>query len=175
MTFLKNIWYLCKNAKYELALGNNPIVMNKRDTLDTLARNGVSIARFGDGEFSLMRGNSIGFQAYNEQLACSLRKILVSKDERVLIGIPNTFAGLRQFKRKSRQHWRAFMVNYREFLLSNLDLQKVYYESNVTRPYITTQYSYADVRRLFQMWQDVWRGRDLVVIQNEKACWGKCQ
>lgn len=44
-------------------------IRDNDETLEKLYRERMSIARFGDGEMNIMRGNSIDFQKYNKILA----------------------------------------------------------------------------------------------------------
>ena len=62
------------NLLYELADPRTlakvklPKVLNLYDTLYTLVDSDKSLARFGDGEFKIMMGESINFQKYDKKL-----------------------------------------------------------------------------------------------------------
>ena len=68
-------------------------VMSIDETLDELLATDKSLVRFGDGEFSLINGNSIAYQEYQEDLAQEMREILINadKEDNVLVCLPEIF------------------------------------------------------------------------------------
>ena len=68
-------------------------VMSIDETLDELLATDKSLVRFGDGEFSLINGNSIAYQEYSEELAQEMREILINadKEDNVLVCLPEIF------------------------------------------------------------------------------------
>lgn len=68
-------------------------VMSIDETLDELIATDKSLVRFGDGEFSLINGNSIAYQEYQEDLAQEMREILINadKEDNVLVCLPEIF------------------------------------------------------------------------------------
>ncbi|MBV7365558.1 SP_1767 family glycosyltransferase [Streptococcus vulneris] len=68
-------------------------VMSIDETLDDLIATDKSLVRFGDGEFSLINGNSIAYQEYQEDLAQEMREILINadKEDNVLVCLPEIF------------------------------------------------------------------------------------
>lgn len=71
----------------------NITVMSIDETLDELLATDKSLVRFGDGEFSLINGNSIAYQEYQEDLAQEMREILINadKEDNVLVCLPEIF------------------------------------------------------------------------------------
>lgn len=70
-----------------------PKVMTWEETIDAIVLGRKSICRFGDGEFSIISGNSRWrFQKNDEKLAERLREVLTSDEENILIGL-NDFYG----------------------------------------------------------------------------------
>ena len=71
----------------------NITVMSIDETLDELLATDKSLVRFGDGEFSLINGNSIAYQEYSEELAQEMREILINadKEDNVLVCLPEIF------------------------------------------------------------------------------------
>ena len=72
------------NLKYEIAdeirTVRLPKVLNQFDSVKAILDSNKSVARFGDGEFNLILGNSIGFQEYDAELSRRLREILTTQD-----------------------------------------------------------------------------------------------
>ena len=55
-----------------------PIVMNTDETLKRIINDRCSVSRFGDGEFSLIYGESLKFQINSPEISKRLREILIS-------------------------------------------------------------------------------------------------
>lgn len=67
--------------------------MTEEETIDEIVKNRKSICRFGDGEFSIMFGNSRWrFQRDDAKLAERLREVIITDEENILIGL-NDFYG----------------------------------------------------------------------------------
>lgn len=64
-----------------------PLIRTSFETLQILLDSQKSFIRFGDGEYSLMEGKSIPFQEYDENLAKTLKEIITSQEENILIGL----------------------------------------------------------------------------------------
>lgn len=71
---------------------NHPNLLSRIDTLKMIANNDISISRFGDGELLIaLFERGILFQKKNRELGHQLKKILLEKDDRVLVCINNEF------------------------------------------------------------------------------------
>ena len=152
---------------------NFPFVVNKRETLDLIKNQQKSIARYGDAEFNIIHGySSIGYQDFNQELAQRLSAILKSNNENILIGIPKIFSDLRIFQPKSRTFWRRYLYGNRKFIYSTLNFNKKYYDSLVTRLYITLREPYSSVAALFSRWKEIWKDREIVIIEGKGNYFG---
>ena len=58
-------------------------VKNETETVEILAKNPKSFARYGDGEVSLMRGEDSAFQSYDAELARKMKEILIRKRDNI--------------------------------------------------------------------------------------------
>jgi Domain of unknown function (DUF1792). len=160
-----------RNLKYEIADSIRqqeiifPRIIPASETLDKLITGKCSICRYGDGEFSIMQGHSIRFQAYHPLLSSRLLEILKS-DEPILVGIPDSMGSLDRFEHVSKQWARVYYGYNRESVYKLIDFQKVYYDSGVTRPYLNIRdKSIAEqiIGRFSLLWQD----REVVLIEGE--------
>jgi Glycosyltransferase GT-D fold len=132
-----------------------PKVLSEDETLD-LALEGWSLARYGDGEMSIMTGGNCVSQAYDKGLAHELRQVARfdwAGGPRLLPCIPNAFASPRL---AWRQKWAdgKFAALY--------DPAKTYGSAFITRPdsapQIDTPAYWAKVRQL-------WEGKDVVLVK----------
>lgn len=146
-------------------------IMTIDETLDCLER-GLSIARFGDGEFNIIAGGGIAYQTVDVQLANRLREILVSKPTNCLIGVPDAISTLDNLTAESLEFWTQNMIYCRkkwvELLTEKPDPIYRYGNTNVSRCYIryqNKQFAGVWFERLMGVWQD----KNVVVIEGEKT------
>jgi hypothetical protein len=122
-----------------------PQVVDEFDTL-ALVLEGKSIARFGDGEFNLVRGGNCISQRKYPGLQLELQNVLKSSDDNLLVAIP------RLDKRSPKiANWTKCCAHYGSYLSP----KKKYYSAFITRPdsapWIATDEYYAQIERL---WKD---------------------
>ena len=144
-----------------------PIVKSKEETLDTLLREKRSIARYGDGEFKIMFGNSIRFHKYSPKLASRLKEVLVSNAPRILIGVPDVFGSLERFKPEDRVFWRRFLASYRTAVYELLSFERTYYDAFCSRPYISFADGINNSGGYFEKIKRLVRGKEVILIEGE--------
>ena len=81
-------------------------IKSRDETLNEIIKNKKSIARFGDGEFSIIFGRNISFQKYNETLKDKLIKVLNSN-------IPNLLVGITNINNVKDEFWINYFKNYK--------------------------------------------------------------
>lgn len=153
-----------------LVLGRlrRPLIRDKTQTLDRILSSKCSICRFGDGEFKVMMGKSIRFQESSDALTLRLKEIIRSSHDGLLIAIPNVFSSLSAYKERSKMHWRKFLRQHRRTIYKFLDFNKVYYDTMVSRPYITYKDS-SPVKDHFAGFKMLWDNKDVVLIEGLKS------
>lgn len=158
---LKGAWGLINRMFYQ-----QPGILNIEDSLKRIIDQGCSIARFGDGEFNLMRGTGLGFQEANDLLAERLRQVLTSSMEGLEIGIPDVFGSLAQYEKKPAGFWAAYMGMHRREMVQMIDMKRCYLNTNMTRFWS----GYKDkegVSHIVQLYQKIWKGKDVVFVEGE--------
>ena len=101
-----------------------PQVVDEWTTLNLVSQ-GKSIARFGDGEFNLVRGGNCVSQRRVPGIQTELQKILHSTDDNLLVAIP------RLDKRSPKNiNWVKCCAHYESYL----NPHKTYYSAFITRP-----------------------------------------
>ena len=128
-----------------------PDIESEMATLDLLI-SGKSISRFGDGEFELIKGNSIAFQKRHSTLGKRLGEILCSSSD-CLIGIPN----LNQISKEKFSYWENRVESY----TSLLDDGKIYHSSFVSRPDHIPE---IDNENFFRKFTEIWKDRRVIFI-----------
>ena len=168
---LKNYEYCFKNL--ELYRSNQIFkgfqIVSPESTLDEIIINNKSISRFGDGEFSLIFGISIGFQNANKLLSEKLKNVLESNEDGLLIGLPNSLKI--EFLDKLIESSKIFWFNFIErnkFILTLLNKNKIYYSSFISRFYLLYK-DKSGVPNYIKKLKNIWEKKDILIIEGEKT------
>ena len=156
------------NKQYETERVSVPIVASRFETLEKLLNSNCSMSRYGDGEFNLIFGEGLPFQTYDRNLAKRLKDILTSDDENIIICIPDIFGTLKEYTDKAADFWRKFLFYNREDVKSELNSDKKYYDTEVTRPYMDIA-DKSVCGKYFEDFKKIFEGRDLVIIEGEAS------
>ena len=149
-----------------------PHVLDFQHTIFLIKSKQLSICRFGDGEIRWILGrNENSFQDNSYEMAQRLTEILKSKDENILICIPNIFLKLDGFVNKSKRFWRIHLGKTRDVWMKYLQPEITYGDSLITRPYITRK-NKIKAKKEFEEIKSLWDGKDLVIIEGEKTLMG---
>lgn len=128
-----------------------PDVLGEMETMDLVAH-GRSIARYGDGEFKMIRGASIKSQMFHPALSRRLAGILKSPGGFCLVGIPNIHSAT-----PKEVFWRKQAHN--ADLLSPSDK---YVSSFITRP---DSAPWIDVPEYWSLLESLWVGHAVTLVR----------
>ena len=157
---------LMKNIPYELADERNPIkvklpkILNLDESLRAIAEGDhCSLARYGDGEFKLMFGESISFQKYDEKLGKRLVQIIKNNKENLYVGLPDVFGYCKN------EYFRRVMINLRDELYKYINFDNVYVDSMITRQskFSTEQ----EGNEYYSAIKQLWAGKDIIIVEGE--------
>ena len=129
-----------------------PMVISEWDTIDAVRR-GASLARFGDGEFSMCHGGHMKNQRYDATLSRLLREILRESGQ-CLVGIPNIHPSVPTPKRTS---WNKFLSRGAA-LLSD----RTYHSAFISRP---DSAPWIDTPEYWEAVTQIWENRDVVLVR----------
>ena len=145
-----------------------PKVKNKEETLQELIKTEKSIARFGDGEFNLIWGESLTFQDFSEKLQTKLQEVLTDTNKNLLVGIPGIFKTLKFYNKRAANFWRKKVVVDREKIYNILNLEKQYFDAEITRPYMDLA-DKSKVGNFFKEFKKVWNNKDIVFVEGKMS------
>ena len=145
-----------------------PIVMGADETLDEIINNKCSVSRFGDGEFSLIYGESLKFQPANKEISEKLKEILNSDSENHIVCIPNVFREIDWATEKAKAYWIKYLRLKRNKIYRILSFNKTYYDALVTRLYMDLK-DKSLVENRFEKIKLLWKDRDVVIVEGEKS------
>lgn len=137
-------------------------------TINEIVSHHRSLARFGDGEFSIMLGFCRQkFQEYSPLLQKRLIEILHSQNDDLMIGIADNYGTLNNYTDQSKQEIRLYMTaSMREQHAILLQNDRTYHNAYISRPYAM----YADnateaPMQRFHALKKIWEKRDVIVIE----------
>lgn len=126
-----------------------PIVLSEAETLRRVCE-GRSIARYGDGEFKLIRGGAIKSQPANRELAERLAGILKDSGD-CLVGIPNIHSAT-----PKAEYWAKYLPT--ASLLSDRPYASSFISRPDSAPWINTD-------EYWQAMTQLWVGRDVTIVR----------
>lgn len=122
-----------------------PRIMSEKSTLAQVVA-GKSIARYGDGEFKIIRGGDCVSQVHTLALAKELREILVERNDACLVGIPNMTD-----RSPKRINWQKRKFEYAQYLRTDKEYGSAFITRPDSAPWIAEK-SFFD--RMELLWQD---------------------
>ncbi len=145
-----------------------PSVLNSLQTVEHVVRTGCSLARFGDGELMIMRGQAIGFQRVERELSERLSRGIRGQRSDVLVCVPDVFGKLERFNPAAAAYWRKELALNRSQWLRYLDPGRIYGDALVTRFYMDVREK-RSARPVVQALRSLWTDRDVVLIEGQKS------
>jgi hypothetical protein len=129
------------------------------DTMRRVARERLSLARFGDGELNTMLRPdfNLRFQPWSAGLAGDLRAVLRMDGYdplRLMVCFPYTFRNV---------HWTSVWLDIWPEVKPLLNRSLTYGMAHVSRPQYFSQLG----RHGVQLWRDVWDGQNVVIVTGE--------
>lgn len=125
------------------------------------------MARFGDGELTLLlEKTGPKFQEVDKRLAKRLLEVLQSKSDKCMICLPPTLMVMGPYTHSCKKYWsRYYCNNYINFKCF-LDMNRFYYNSFISRPYITMK-DKSKCKKSFEQLKTIWNKKDLLIVEGE--------
>lgn len=143
-------------------------ILDSWQTIDYLLTHKCSLSRYGDGEFSVIRGEGNGFQNADDALAQRLKDILVAEDApNFMVGIPYALKNIDGMLRP-RDFWPVYTSLYYKHLRSIINPKKLYLNSLVTRFYFESEDKSRCSEHLSKL-RSLWNDQDLLIVEGDKT------
>lgn len=149
-----------------------PQIMNSLETLDYIYENKLSLARYGDGEFSIFLPGgkkNLGFQKYDPELAKRLETILKEKNDNLLIGLPDVFGSLSLYENNAKRFWKSYLGRFRREMVNQIDINRIYGNTNVTRYYSGYKDKKDSPLKIIKKFRLIWDKKDVIFIEGDKS------
>jgi glycosyltransferase family protein len=159
------------NIKYEINDDINtltrPQIESPLSTIETILNRKTSVCRFGDGEFELLEGKSIGFQKSSALLTKRLHEVLISDHDNILICLPQYFwYSVKNCNPLIKSYARGIVSGKRPVYETLLNKDKFYYATEFTQLYMTYS-AETDLTSYFGSLKLIWLNKDITIIQGK--------
>lgn len=143
-----------------------PQVLSIEESIDKASRNRMSICRFGDGELSLMCGNSLNFQKYDSVLAKKMEDAIRSENHNLLVCIPDCFSvdSLNSLCEIDRSFWRVHLMSFRQQWAKRLKPNLCYGNTWLSRIY-SMKWDACEAQHIYSKLETLWNRRDVIMIE----------
>ena len=142
-------------------------VLNSFESLDFILKNNCSVARFGDGEFDLIRGKSIPYQTYSSDLAKKLKEIINNgSNDKILICLPDVFIKLNRYLQEVQQFYYQFFAKNYLFVKEIESTKNIYGSTFISRPYIDLK-DKSQSGVYFEKLKKIWKDKDVLIVEGK--------
>lgn len=138
--------------------------MSAEETVRFILEHRKSVARYGDGELSLMMGKNLNFQSYHPLLAKKLINTIANPN--ILVCIPDMFGSLQHLIPDSQQFWSDFCRKNRKEFHHFFPTSKLYGDAHVSRFYIRAK-DKEKVAPFVALLRKIWDNRNIVFIEGQ--------
>ena len=146
-------------------------VLTSFDTVNKIVNDKMlSVARYGDGEYMLMRGLSTGFQEKDEKLGKRLKEVLYSDDSKCLVCIPRSFVYTDHLMPKSKKYWKNYLGMNRKVVLELTPQNKVFGDACFSRFYFENM-PY-DILSYLELVKQIWNNKDVYIVEGTYTKFG---
>lgn len=147
-------------------LKGNLCVRTIPETVEQLVDSQCSLVRFGDGEIKLISGKEIPFQKPDPQLTHRLKKILQTREEGLLVALPDVFRDVSAYRSESRVFWMEHMLFHRKDYIHYCLPDRIYENAFFSRPYIMYR-DRSQCGTLFEQMKKIWNEKNVVFVEGE--------
>ena len=157
---------ISKQNTYPVPRLFNIHVRSVDESLNRILRERKSIIQLGDGEFTLINGQDIDYQPYNQKLAQQLKQILFNgSNKKYDVCLPDVFDGLQAYGQYAKQIYQTKTFPQNKKILENVEkTSNVYINTFVSRPYIDYR-DKSNSAGWFKRLKQIWQGRDLLIVE----------
>ncbi|GKT02770.1 GT-D fold domain-containing glycosyltransferase [Furfurilactobacillus entadae] len=145
------------------------------ETAESIRDEGLSVARFGDGEFNLMfRKHGINFQEYDAELSKELidlaENMRHTKNGKLRLALPHALVNTRLDKPSVKFFWWNYTVK-NGFALARAFNNNEYLDTNFSRT-VSELSNHEYVRKHVELTKSIWAGRNVVIVEGKGTKFG---
>lgn len=150
---------------------NKLMINNNWETIKKIQQ-GMSICRYGDGEFTIILGGRTRLQPADNDLVNRLKLILKDNSQNILIGIPEAFnENYEKYTEKASNFWKNYNEKNLEKIISLLEPNKEYFSSQITWFYTDVK-NREDCKKYVDELKKIWENKNLLIVEGEQTRMG---
>lgn len=151
-----------------------PQIESVENTCEKILSEKCSMSRYGDGEFEIILGKTAVYQGSNVELAERLRDILTSGLKNHIVAIADDYGGMEGLRSENRDIIRKYMTEEkRERHYALLDMNKIYYNAYISRPYVIYPHNEIEkARKRFEDLKKIWDKQNVLFVEGDKTRMG---
>lgn len=178
--YINQLQVTINNMKYEL---NDPDVIGKsnyfypmfrsdEETIRLIVEEGKSLARFGDGEFSIAFNiPRQKFQRLDDRLAKRIWEVVNSNHPNLLIAIAKHYGNLDEYNEQGAYGMRLYMTEEtRRQHQQILPAEKIYSNAYMTRAYVLYKDVFTDgPKQRFEALKKIWENKQIIIVEGAQT------
>lgn len=151
-----------------------PQIESVENTCEKILSEKCSMSRYGDGEFEIILGKTAVYQGSNVELAERLRDILTSGLKNHIVAIADDYGGMEGLRSENRDIIRKYMTEEkRERHYALLDMNKIYYNAYISRPYVIYPHNEIEkARKRFENLKQIWEKQKILLVEGDRTRMG---
>lgn len=166
MEYLKNLYY-----RFQYSLNQKHIHIYKvrsiEETIEYITAHRVSVSRFGDGEFKWILGiKQNSFEVQSQELSRKLIEVIKSDHADHIVCVSPALSGLDYSLERAKKYWRVMLGSCWKDLGRYLDVNRVYYNANISRFYMNDVNKEKAGER-FALLKQIWTDRKILIVEGE--------
>ncbi len=159
---LPSLWAIVKRC---LLRKRKPLrVRSAEETLRYILDARCSVARYGDGEFRIMRGGDIAFQASTPDFRKRLWDILRNPRSDCLLCVPDVFASVERLRAPAVYFWKRMLRLQRAWVEQTFGGEYHYGDALISRFYMDLE-DKRPAPMMVDLWKQVWEGREILIVE----------
>lgn len=147
-------------------------IMNAKETIDYIVKNQCSVARFGDGEFSIATyGCGLKFQREDAELQKELINVICSRDSNLLLCLPYWINMVQksEYQKLGCIQQKGIKRNLHDWM-KHFSRQRIYGDANISR--ITDTDDFKSRKEQVEYTKKIWNGRNIILVEGRKTRFG---
>lgn len=146
-----------------------PRVTHFLETAQYFAFTNKSLARFSEGEISLMRSIPRHFQKADPLLSEALIRVFSSNITDLEIAIPDVFSGFPYYNPANIRWWNS-RLDHRQWVRDHADPLRQYFEAHISSPFMHTNKTFCEfLPKIYNTLRMIWEDKDIVILRGKNA------
>lgn len=172
---LLKVWYAVQDAWVLRSIRKHYSlkIMGADETIAYIKEHNCSIARYGDGELSIMiQMGEPTFQKGSAELVEGLRGVFENPSNNLLVCMPSGLVSTYDLHEDGKRFWKGWAITHQTKAVSMIrqfiDKDYRFGDANISRPYSPYK-TKNKAKRLFPLLKELWNDKDVLFVEGEKT------